>query len=547
MSYTDVASAIRARAAEAPDRIALVFADGRGGWDTWTYAELDQRTSRYARGFAGQGIRRGDRALFLVKPSLEFYAMLIALLEVGAIPTVIDPGMGLRKVLECIGQISPRAIVALSVVHAVKAFVRAPFRSVEVSITYGRRWFWGGATTEACLDADLSPFPIPAFSPEDEAFIVFTSGSTGTPKGVSFRHGMFTGATRLMESQLGLVAGQVVLETFAPFVVFHLAIGETVVVPEMDLSKPMKADPAKIVNAIQRWRPAVAFASPAVLRKIVPYCTERKIVLDSLRTVLTGVAPIPGWFHEGFRSILAPGGQVVVNYGATEALTCCTVSTDEVLGETWARTAKGEGNCVGRPFPEVEVRIVRISDGPMPVWDEADRLPSGTIGEVVVKGPIVSPEYKDRPDANAISKVRDADGAWMHRTGDLGWLDAEGRLWFCGRKSHRIETATGVVPNGPLEGIFGEHPAVARAAVVGVGPAGARVPVLVVEPKPGVQLDEATTRAVLALADGTRWAGAVTRLLVHPSFPMDTRHNSKIRNEDLTAWAEKQTAVGSRT
>lgn len=546
MSYADVASAIRTRAAEAPDRVALVFSDGKGGWDTWTYAELDQRASRYARGFAKRGIRRGDRALFLVKPSLEFYAMLIALLEVGAIPTVVDPGMGLGKVLACIGQIAPRAMVALSLVHAVKTVSRAPFRAVEVPITHGRRWFWGGDTTAACLDDDTSPYPIPAFSPDDEAFIVFTSGSTGTPKGVSFRHGMFTGATRLMEARLGLVAGQVVMETFAPFVVFHLAIGETVVVPEMDLSKPMKADPAKIVDAITRWRPVVAFASPAVLRKVVPYCTERGLVLDSLRSVLTGVAPIPGWFHEGFQKILAPGGQVIVNYGATEALTCCAIGTDEVLGETWARTAKGDGNCVGRPFPEIEVRIVPISDQPMPAWDEAARLPVGAIGEVVVKGPVVSPEYKDRPDANAISKVRDADGAWMHRTGDLGWLDEHGRLWFCGRKSHRIETPTGVVPNGPLEGIFGEHPDVARAAVVGVGPDGAREAVLVVEPKPGVVLTDATKRAILGLADGTRWSGRVTRVLVNPAFPMDTRHNSKIRNEDLTAWAERQSSVGSK-
>lgn len=542
---TDVAHAIRARAGEAPDRTALVFADGRGGWNTWTYAELDRHASQWARGLAAQGIRRGDRVLFLVRPSLEFYALLLALIQIGAIPTVVDPGMGLKKVLACIGQIAPRAMIAIPLVHAVKTFARGPFRSVEIAVTHGARWFWGGTTTAATLHADGSPTEIPAFTPEDEAFIVFTSGSTGTPKGVSFRHGMFTGATRLMEQRLGLAAGQVVMETFAPFVVFHLAIGETVVVPEMDLSNPMKADPAKIVDAVQRWRPAVAFASPAVLRKVVPYCTERGIVLDSLKSVLTGVAPIPGWFHEGFRKILAPGGQVVVNYGATEALTCCLIASDEVIGETWPRTARGDGNCVGRPFPEIEVRIATISDDPMPTWDPSRAAAPGEIGEVVVKGPVVSPEYKDRPDANAISKVRDTDGALMHRTGDLGWVDPEGRLWFCGRKSHRIETAQGVVPNGPLEGIFGEHPAVARAAVVGVGPQGAAEPVLVVEPKPGKTVDEAVQRDLLAMPDGTRWAGRVTRVLVNPAFPMDARHNSKIRNEDLAAWAQAQTGVRS--
>jgi acyl-coenzyme A synthetase/AMP-(fatty) acid ligase len=126
----------------------------------------------------------------------------------------------------------------------------------------------------------------------------------------------------------------------------------------------------------------------------------------------------------------------------------------------------------------------------------------------------------------------------MHRMGDLGYVDEQGRIWFCGRKAHRLETADGMVPNVPVEGVFNEHPNVVRSALVGVGPRGAQTAVLCVETR-GAWTPE-DEREMLALADGTRWQGVVKKVLVHPGFPMDARHNSKIRNEDLQAWAEKQ-------
>lgn len=538
MDSANVAWHIQQRAKERPDQTALVFPDGNG-WKSWTYAELDQRASEYARGFERAGIRRGDRTLFLVKPSLEFYAMLIALLEVGAIATVVDPGMGLRNVLKCVEQIRPRAVVALPLVHVVRLFVRRPFASAEVLVTHGTKLFWGGVTTDQCRVMGPDAYPIQEFGPEDEAFIVFTSGSTGTPKGVSFRHGMFHGATRLM-STLGLAAGKTSLETFAPFVIFHLALGEKVVVPDMDMSKPVTADPKKIVAAIEAHQPQTVFASPVVSRKVLHYCQQNGVRLSSVETLLTGVAPIPGALHREFQGILAPNGKVSVNYGATEALTVTRIDSPEVMGDTWAQTTRGAGNCVGRPFPEMQVRIVKILDGAIDHWTDDLAVPQGEIGEIVVKGPVTSPEYKDMPDANRLAKIRDTDGQILHRMGDLGYLDADGRLWFCGRKAHRLETERGVVPNVPPEHVYNEHPKVYRTALVGVGPKGKQSAVLCVEMEPGHTWDSTVEAEMRTLAVGTRWEGIVDRFLVHPGFPMDARHNSKIRNEDLREWAAKQ-------
>jgi olefin beta-lactone synthetase len=194
----------------------------------------------------------------------------------------------------------------------------------------------------------------------------------------------------------------------------------------------------------------------------------------------------------------------------------------------------------GRVYEGMGVRLMRVTDDPIAAWSDDLLVPAGTFGEIVAKGPLVSPEYKDLPEANAKAKIRDVDGAILHRMGDLGYVDGEGRFWFCGRKAHRLETADGMVPNVPVEGVFNEHPQVFRTALVGVGPKGAQTAVLCVELRPGAAWSPAVEAEILALAKGTRWADVVQKVLVHPGFPMDARHNSKIRNEDLQAWAEKQ-------
>lgn len=529
----NVGAMLKQQAAEQPDTTALVF-PGRGrGWASWTFAQLDRRSDRYAAGLAAKGLRRGDRTLFLMRPSLEFYAVMFGAMKLGAVPVLIDPGMGLRNVLACVEEIAPRAVIALPLVHAVRTFVRRPFASADILVTAGSRWFWGGLTLDACLGPD-APYEMAPFAASDEVGIVFTSGSTGTPKGVTYTHGIFHAVASVAGEQLGRGPGKVNLETFAAYVLFDVAQGMTAVVPDMDLSKPAKVDPTKLVEAIEAWNPQTAFASPVVLRRLFRHCEATGASLP-FRDVLTGVAPIPGELHRQLRA-LAPEATLHVNYGATEGMTAAHITTDEVLGETWALTGKGHGNCVGRPFPGMTVRIMKITSEPVPEWSDAWLVPDGEIGEIVLQGPVVSPEYKDRPEANAAAKVRLGDEI-LHRMGDLAYRDADGRLWFCGRKKHRLQTAGGMVPAVPPEGVFNEHPEVLRTALVGVGEPGEEVPVLCVELEAGASWSERLERELLALADGTRWEGVVQRVLRHDGFPVDARHNSKIRREDLKVWA----------
>lgn len=537
----NIGADLRAWAEKSPARDAIRFmvphaGPGRSSGKTWTFAGLEAASNRYARGFARLGVARGERVLILAKPTLDFYAFMFGLFKVGAVPVLMDPGMGLKPLLACISQIGAKHVVAMSAVHAVRQVVRAPFARAEQFITVGKRWFWGGPTLDMVWSAggDEEGFDLAPFAAHEEASILFTSGSTGTPKGVSLTHGAFSKVVRDLTAAFSFTENDVWMDTFAAFVFFDVCAGMTAVVVKGNLTKPATIRPADVVQAIQENACTGAFASPIVWANALRALDGRGVVFPSLQRAVTTGAPISADMHRRFARHTAPGVELHTPYGATECLTVSHIASKEILGETWEETRKGAGVCVGRPYPGAAVHIIRITEEPIAEWSDDLSLPIGEIGEIVAETPVASPEYKDLPQANEMAKIRKGS-AILHRMGDLGYLDAKGRLWFVGRKSHRLETANGVVPSGPVEGIFDEHPGVFRSALVGLGSRGAEVPVLLIEAEKGGKW---TTEEVLALAQGTRWEGLVKHVSPHPGFPTDARHNSKIRREDLKKWAE---------
>jgi acyl-coenzyme A synthetase/AMP-(fatty) acid ligase len=186
----------------------------------------------------------------------------------------------------------------------------------------------------------------------------------------------------------------------------------------------------------------------------------------------------------------------------------------------------------------VTVRVIRITDEPIAAWDDAIEVPAGAVGEVVVRGPVVARSYFNRLDQTTLTKLTDPGGDVWHRMGDVGYFDAEGRLWFCGRKSQRVVTPAGTLFTVPCEGVFNAHPAVRRSALVGVMRNGATEPVLCVEREPAARLsDDELRRELLTLGAAHEPTRSIRTVLFHPSFPVDIRHNAKIFREKLAAWA----------
>jgi acyl-CoA synthetase (AMP-forming)/AMP-acid ligase II len=245
---------------------------------------------------------------------------------------------------------------------------------------------------------------------------------------------------------------------------------------------------------------------------------------------------------EAFSALLADGVEIFTPYGATESLPVSSIGSAEILSETAARTAGGEGICVGRPVGEIEVDIITISDDVIEKWSDDLLLGRGEIGEIVVRGPVVTARYYNRPRDTALAKIPGTAGTFHHRMGDLGYLDGEGRLWFCGRKSQRVRREGGDMFTIPCEAIFNNHDRVFRSALVGVTRAGGTDPAICVELQPGVgSLERKRIRAeLLELARENRLTDSIGDILFHPAFPVDIRHNAKIDRGKLALWAAKK-------
>jgi len=535
IDHENFAVTLTQRARAQPAQLALIEQHGR----RITFEELDRLASRFASGLARHGVRRGDRALYMLRPSIEGYAVFYALLRIGAVPVLMDPRMGLRRLLDCIASVRPRVVLAVPLVHAVRTLVPRPFAGAELLITAGPRWFWGGVRLADCLAA-TDGFGNGRTEPGDPSFLPFTSGSTGPPKGVFYDHAMLRHQVAVMREVCGWREGMRVVMAYAPFVSYALADGLTTILPAIDFSRPAAADPALIAAALNDYEAQCGFASPIVWMHLVRYAGLRRTRFTALERAVTAGAPVPPDLHRRLRPLLHPEGQLYTPYGATEAMPLTTTDSRE-LSDTWEMTRMGFGTCVGKPLSGVEVRIIRVTDEAIPEWSDGLCIADGAIGEVVVGGPLVSPSYDARTEETARAKIR-RGGQVLHRMGDLGRRDAGGRLWFCGRKADRIETRGGMIPSVPLENIFNEHPNVFRTAVVGVGTPSDPTVVACVELEAGTPFSAALEHELAALAQGTCFDGIVTRFFPHRGFPVDARHNSKIRRDQLAAWAERQCA-----
>ncbi|MBW0271605.1 peptide synthase [Nocardia sp. MH4] len=528
-----------------PDRAAVIYPDGQTAaglpdYRRITYQELDQWSDAIAEQLLRSGVGSGTRTIVLVLPSAELYAILFALLKIGAVPVVIDPGMGVRRMVHCLRAVEAEAFIGIPPAHALRVLFPRSFRRVRTTLTVGRRWFWGGPTLRAWGRRPSGTLPerVPA-APEDVLIIGFTTGSTGPAKAVELTHGNLAAMVEQVHAARGHTPPETSLITLPLVGVLDLLLGARCVLPPLIPSKVGSTDPAHVVDAIERFDVRTMFASPALLIPLLEHLRAHPAELSTLSSVFSGGAPVPDWCVAGLREVLSPDAEIYAGYGSTEALPMSTIESRELLDGLVERAHQGDGTCIGRAADRVEVRLLAITDDPVPNWDAA-ASPAGAraVGEIVVTGPNVSTRYYWPAAANAAGKIADGDRTW-HRTGDLGWIDEQGRIWFCGRKSQRVETARGPMFTVQVEQVFNVVPGVARTALVGLGTRGVQRPVLCVELEPGAD-PAATLTRLRTRAVEFEVTAPVTEFLVHPRFPVDIRHNAKIGREELARWAAKK-------
>ncbi|MGD9972340.1 MAG: fatty acid CoA ligase family protein [Desulfatirhabdiaceae bacterium] len=542
----NIASLLTQMARIQPYKRAVVFPsgrddDGRVTYTHLTFRQLDMESDCLAHGLESVGVGKGVRTLIMIRPGLDFFALTFALFKTGAIPVVVDPGMGLKGMIQCIRECRPEAFIGIPQAHAFRVTHPGAFRSVHIPITVGPRWFWGGVTLRQIRKVPWQPYvPVSALR-NDAAAILFTSGSTGPAKGAVYTHGNFDAQIRTIQSHFQIAEDEIDLPTFPLFALFDPALGMTAVIPDMDFTRPAEVDPEKIIEAIINQGITNMFASPALLDRVGGFGKQNSIKLPSLRRVVSAGAPVSADNIEQFTAMLCDSAEVHTPYGATEAVPVTSIASQEILNETRRLAEKGYGICVGSPLQGLDVRIIRISDLPINQWAEELVLDTSEIGEIVVKGDLVTRHYFENAEADAMHKIRDGQDVW-HRMGDLGWIDRKGRLWYCGRKSHRVQTEKGPLYTIPCEAIFNTHSQVFRSALVGVGDTPRQMPVICIQTHPNdpdINV-KALESELLQLASRNILTQDITTVLFPKTFPVDVRHNSKIFREELAKWAAQK-------
>ncbi len=539
----NIAASLPRLARERPDQVAMRCPGPGGGYAiALTYAELDARSDAIAAGLAGRGIVRGTRTVLMVRPTPEFFLLMFALFKAGAVPVLVDPGIDKRALKQCLDEAQAEAFIGIPLAQFARALLGWA-RSARIRITTGARPWFADATLAEVETAGANAGPqLADTQPDDMAALLFTSGSTGVPKGVVYRHRHFVAQIAMMGDAFGIVPGGVNLPTFPPFALFDPAFGVTSVIPDMDPTNPAKADPRKLHAAIARFGVDQLFGSPALMRVLAEYGQP----LPGLKTVMSAGAPVPADVVATLRGLLPADANFWTPYGATECLPVAVIEGRELL-TLRTRTEQGAGTCVGRPVSPNVVRLIRVEDVAFDTWSDDLIAEGGMIGEITVAGPTATDAYFNRDAATRTAKIREVlpDGSEriVHRMGDLGYFDSEGRLWFCGRKTQRVVTARTTLCTEQVEPVFNAHPDVRRTALVGIGEFGEQQPVLCVELREGVAAME-WERIELKLrhmGEGFVHTAPVQTFLRYPKpFPVDIRHNAKIGREKLAAWAAKQ-------
>jgi acyl-CoA synthetase (AMP-forming)/AMP-acid ligase II/pimeloyl-ACP methyl ester carboxylesterase len=512
-----------------------------GSGDTPTVVSwrlLSKRVRQIAAGLAMVGVKRGDRVSLLVQPGADLTAVLYACLRLGAVVVVADAGLGLQGLTRAVRGAWPDHVIGepagLAAATALgwpgqkistARYMKPVRRSLDVAYSLGDLVSLG-------VEEELPDFP----AADAAAAVLFTSGSTGPAKGVVYTHGQLAGVVDALSGTYGIGPGTGLVAGFAPFALLGPALGARSVTPDMVVTSPKTLTATAVAAAVAAADATVVFLSPAAITNVVAtsgVLTEADhAALEGVRDFLSAGAPV-GERLLSAAADLMPNATAHTPYGMTEGL----LMTDITLAgiREAARVTGGAGGvCVGLPAATTRIRISALDgngDATGALSDDAD-----VTGEIVVSAPHVKDHYDGLWLTERASRRGGVSGERWHRTGDVGHLDAQGRLWVEGRLPHVVVTASGVVtPVGPeqrFESVF----EVARSALVGVGPRGVQQLVAVIETVPpayGVSLatDELAS-AVRASVDLD-----IAAVVVVPQLPTDIRHNSKIDRVRLGEWA----------
>ena len=518
------AAYLRHAVTQAPEQRAVACAHrglfGEVTWKAVTVRELDESSDALARGFTAAGWSRGQRVIVLSEPSLDAFACVIALLKVGAVPVVIEPGRTREDIVQC-AEAARASVIFCSASGLLKRLIpRGPFKDAKTTVLIGAESpvpVPGVKALAAFRSSDATRMALAPTRPGEPALTMFSSGSAGPSRPVVLDHATLIAQAESLRRSQGLNPAEVVLCDDLLLSMLLVVIGKTAIVP--GLAGAGAKAPEKLVACLDQHAPTTVFGAPPQWRSVAEHCTKVGRMLPNVRQVLLVGGPASLATHGAIQAVL-PSGECRAIYAMTDAVPVASISARDALSDARAITERGGGNCLGRVLPGIDVAILDFGVG------GGTAVEPGDLGEICIKGARV-----------ALSEAR-AAGPWT-RTGDIGWMDRQGRLWLVGSIRRTAHTRFGPIYGAAGEALFEMHPRVQRAVIVPLGQPGQQEAVLVVQPVEGRHpKDDAERleleRELLHAAESHQVTRGIRRVVFRKDLPTDARFHALPNLPELT-------------
>jgi acyl-CoA synthetase (AMP-forming)/AMP-acid ligase II len=443
VSIMTLADIPRAYGKTRPYQPALAF-EGR----ITTFAELDTRTNQVAQGLKAAGLQPGSRIAHLGKNSDLYMELLLGAAKAGVVMTPINWRLSPREIQYILDDSNAQL---LFVGAEFQAMVPACAPKLSTSRVVGLERPYEGNGYQEWRDAQISEDPAVALKPESPVTQLYTSGTTGNPKGVVLSHRNYTAMQHATDrfAWSHWEPGDVSLAAMPCFHIggtgwnvmglYHGALN--VIVREFD--------PIRILDSLTQWPISKMFIVPAALHLLVQQPTVRQLDFSKLKFMLYGASPMPRELLRESMEVFKCG--FVQLYGMTETTGAVTaLEPEDHVPANNPRIASA-----GKPLPDVDLAILDV---------QGRRVPTGSVGEIVIRSPTNMKSYWNLPKATAATVTHDG---WL-RSGDAGYLDADGYLYIYDRvKDMIISGGENIYPAEVENAIFG-HPQVADVGVIGV-------------------------------------------------------------------------------
>jgi long-chain acyl-CoA synthetase len=443
MGEATIDAILSTHAQRTPDRPAITL-DGR----TLTYRQMDRRVDRLAHGLADLGVKPGDRVAFLGRNQIEHFEIVFAVARLGGITVGMNWRLSAAELAAQFSDCSPVVVFASPEAMATTRAARDLAQTDLKLVVFNAE----DEGYEALIGQAPDHPRDPASRPDDICMICYTSGTTGQAKGVAFTHASLHAVLAPAGEAWRFDADSVSLVCMPTFhtaglcwgllALFHG--GRDVVVSEFDAGH--------IVDLMRAEGVTNAVLAPIMLEQIIADLERRAVALPDLRAVVYGAAPITEPVLR--RAVSHLDAELIQGYGLTEVNGTISILTgpDHVLEGPTRHRLKSAGQAV----PWGAIRVVDPETG--------HDLPPGEVGEVWGKSPGLMTGYWQRPKETAETITPDG---WL-RTGDAGYLDADGYLFLTDRIKDMIVSGGENVYPIEIEHVLAAHPAVDAVAVIGV-------------------------------------------------------------------------------